>query len=206
MLSTWKVMMSSPILTLTSVTPRQPLLALMVLVLVVSGGMMLLLYPLYVAHRHYDEAIEQLSDRSQRYVRLSRDADMIAADLQRLQSRLAGTMPEYATPSLAASAIQAKLARLVKGLKGEVSSTAMLPVVEEEGFRRITVHVEVVVSIDVLQRVLYALESQKPYLMIRNIDITLQRARRNRSRVQQVQEQRLKVGFDMVGYAPIYPS
>ena len=69
---------------------------------------------------------------------------------------------------------------VVTGSGGSLTSTQVLSTVAEHGLRRITINVRMAVSTGALQRVLYELESNLPYLMTDDIIILSRGAQRRR--------------------------
>lgn len=78
--------------------------------------------------------------------------------------------------------------------------------VDEQGFRRITLRIQMTATIEALFETIYTLETGTPVLFVENLDI---RSRFTRRRINQAGAQEapdaplLTVGFDLSGYMPL---
>jgi Type II secretion system (T2SS), protein M subtype b len=78
--------------------------------------------------------------------------------------------------------------------------------VDEEGFRRISLRIQMTATTEELFKTLYALETGTPVLFVENLDIRSRYTRRrtNQADLQMVQDAPLLiVGFDLSGYMPL---
>src|SRR5437868_4600294 len=66
---------------------RQRLLALGILVLMVALALVVLVVPVLLAHRHYDAAIDDLSDKLMRYRRVAAQAPELRAALEAVKAK-----------------------------------------------------------------------------------------------------------------------
>ena len=99
---------------------------------------------------------------------------------------------------MAAAALQERVKSVVTRSGGKLSSTQVLPADSEQGFKRIVVNVRMAVSIDALQRVLYELENDLPYLLTDNVIVLSRGARKRRQPTTPVNA--LDVRFNLVGF------
>jgi hypothetical protein len=96
---------------------------------------------------------------------------------------------------------------VVEGAGGELRSTQILPAEELEadlGFRRTALRVHFVVTIDGLEETLYELETGQPYLIIDEVTVRQERARRRRSEPQA--QPMLDVSLELFGYVREEPA
>lgn len=68
-------------------TAQQRTLALALLLLVVLAGLALLFGPVVLLHRHYDTAIDDLSDRLERYHRVAAQAPELRRALEVMREK-----------------------------------------------------------------------------------------------------------------------
>jgi len=138
----------------------------MVLVLLVAVG------PLLLLHRHYDGVIADLSDRLERYRRVSAQAPELRRALDVMKEKdgrrffLKNTAPNLAG---------AELSDLVRGAienNGGRITTSQNPSPRDEGrFRQLLVSVQFFATTPALAKVLQALDTQLPYLTVDNLSI-----------------------------------
>jgi len=154
-------------------------LLLLVLAVVVRG----LFVPVWAAYVSNRDAIVQLEENIVGYSRLSTQVDALQSAVAALveTDALARYVLAQESEPLAAAALQERVKSAVTNSGGTLTSTQVLPTELEQGFKRIIVNVRMSVSIDALQRVLYALEKDLPYLLADNI-VILSRSNRKRRR------------------------
>jgi general secretion pathway protein M len=80
---------------------------------------------------------------------------------------------------------------------GVLNSTQILDTTSEEGFRRLAVRVRMSGGSEALYKVFHALETERPFLFVDNVDIN---ARTVRTREGQGETVELMVTFDLFGY------
>jgi hypothetical protein len=109
----------------------------------------------------------------------------LIADKPRLEGRLAalrelrkagaGKMIEGQTPSVAAAALQNTVKGIVTARGGTISSERVEKPEEAGKFKIITVAVDAVLpDIRALSDALYTMETQTPYLVVRELDVAIQ--------------------------------
>lgn len=142
------------------------LLALLSLIALAVAGPVLLL------HQHYDQALENLSDRLTRYSRVAAMRPEIESQLKIAQAKQASRFYlKSSGPSLAAAEIQ-DIAKIVIEQHGaKLTSMQILPHKDENGLRQVTVNIQLSGKFQALHQVIYALENTQPYLFIDNASI-----------------------------------
>lgn len=177
-------------------------LALALLVLVVVLAVLALAVPVMLAHRHYDAAIEQLSDRMERYQRIIAMAPALKVELEQVKARDGRKFYlKNAAPALAAAEIQEIAKTVIEAQSGKLTSIQIIPHKDDGGYRQVAVNLQFSGSIASIQKILYALETRQPYLFVDNLSI---RSRlMNNYRAMPGIEPEYFVQFDLIGYALI---
>jgi len=159
--------------------------ALAVALLLVVGGLLVrgVALPLWDTYARNEREIEQLRDHIFRFERVAASLDRLKRRVAEVEKARAGnrqTLPE-SSPTFAAAALQDRVKSVVTESGGKLTSTQVLPPVQEGAFTRVTIAVRMSVANPVLQRVLYDLESGVPYLFVDKLMVIVRRTRRARS-------------------------
>jgi len=182
--------------------PRAQRRILAVLLLLVAVGVVvrLMVLPIWTAYADNRDAIAQTEDNIARYARLSIQVDALGAIVEELEQ--ADDLDRYVfsqeSEPLAAAALQDRIKSVVTNSGGTLTSTQVLPTVVDQGFKRVVVNVRMAVSVDALQRVLYGLENNLPYLLADDIIILSRGAGKRRRNVKAVDA--LDVRFNLSGF------
>jgi general secretion pathway protein M len=184
-------------------------LAVVLLGIALLGAYRLVIAPLVTAYRDGQSRIEQAKELLQRYEALAEQRSLLADRLAEEQERAASAAGYLTGPSdaLAAAELQDRVKSVVEGSGGELRSTQILPAEELEadlGFRRTTLRVHFVVTIDGLEETLYELETGQPYLIIDEVTVRQERARRRRNEPQA--QPMLDVSLELFGYVREEPA
>lgn len=102
-----------------------------------------------------------------------------------------------ASEALVSADLQNRVKTVVQGSGGVLNSTQILDPTIEEGFRRVAVRVRMSGGSEALYKVLYVLETERPFLFVDNVDIN---ARSMRAAGGQGETIELMVSFDLFGY------
>ncbi len=158
------------------------LVALLVLVLVLASGYLAFERLWLARYQYYSGNLNTLQDQLHRYQRLLGARDQLADTLAavRQDSSADGYYLNQAVPPLAATELQQRVSRAVQASGGSLSSSQILPAVEEQGFTRVAIRVQLTGDADTLQQTLHALESAQPMLFVDNVQV---RSRTIRQRV-----------------------
>jgi general secretion pathway protein M len=184
-------------------------LAVVLLGIALLGAYRLIIAPLVIAYRDGQSRIEQAKELLQRYEALAEQRSLLADRLAEQQERSASAAGYLTGPSdaLAAAELQERVKSVVEGAGGELRSTQILPAEELEadlGFRRTTLRVHFVVTIEGLEETLYDLETGQPYLIIDDVTVRQERARRRRREPQR--QPMLDVSLELFGYVREEPA
>ena len=171
------------------------LLAVSLLVVFAVVGPYLARYPYY---------LDSIAESQHQLERLER----VAAQLPRLRSEVAvlrehydamGHTLEANTAALAAAEMQQLLSEVVSRHGGELQSTRVGRVLEEEGFRRVTVSARMSVTSEVLADVLGDLEYRTPLMFVDNLQVRLE-SRRVRRGMPADETGMVSVEFDLFAF------
>jgi general secretion pathway protein M len=178
--------------------------AVVLLGIAVLAVYQLIFAPLVIAYRDGERSIEQSKELLQRYEALAEQRSLLADRLAEQQERAASAAGYLTGPSdaLAAAQLQDRVKSVVEAAGGELRSTQILPATPLEGdlgFRRTTLRVHFVVTIEGLETTLYDLETGQPYLIIGDVTIRQERVRRRR-RNDPEREPMLDVSLELFGY------
>jgi general secretion pathway protein M len=153
--------------------PRQSrALAVALLAVAVLLGVALLIAPVLLLHRHYDTAIERLQQRIEVYRRVAAQAPELKKALDGLR-----TMDGHrfflrnTAPNLAGAELQDLVRGAIENNGGRITTIQTSQPREDGRFRQIGINVQLFATTPNLQKILYSLETQTPYVMIENITI-----------------------------------
>jgi len=174
--------------------------ALSLLVFVIGALYLLLVSPVLEAYRSTDEASQEVLEQLARYEHISKTNPNRKAELEKLakQQSRSGVYLAGDTDALAAAGLQEDVSAKIKKNGGKVRSMQILPVKTDGDFKRVSVRVQLMATLGSFARILYALESGKPYVFIDNLDVKNRRARKAKKGTQEDPE--LVIRFDLYGY------
>ena len=158
---------------LSRLTPAQSrALALALLVAAVALVLGLLLAPVVLLHRHYDDAIELWTARLETYRRVAAQAPELRLALDAMRAK---DGRRFFLKNTATNLAGAELQELVKGAiesGGGRITTSQSPAPREDGaFRQVVASVQFFATVPNLQRILHAIETREPYLVVENITV-----------------------------------
>jgi hypothetical protein len=189
------------------------LLALGLLLACLFALFKLVAEPLMAEYNANRAAIAQAYRLETRYRTIAAGRPALARRLRRMENGLKISELSFpdASDALTGAKIQSTLKELVSESGGRLNSTQILETVEESGFRRIAIRVQMVSDIAALQAIMYRLETMTPYLYIDNVVLrgnaaSRRRQARRRSRRQGVAQKtqsdgQLNIRFDVLGYS-----
>jgi general secretion pathway protein M len=151
---------------------RDRLLAVGLLVLAVVIALTVVVLPFYLLHRHYDQAIASLQDRLERYRRVAAQAPELKNALEAVRAKNGRRFfLKNTAPNLAGAELDGLVAGIVESNGGRITTRTISPPKEEGGFRQIGINLQLFATTPALQKIVYALESQEPYLIIDNMTV-----------------------------------
>ncbi len=184
---------------------RSRFLALLLLIVSVLTLCALIAVPAWSLNNHYDQLTENMQSQLEIYQRVATHSDQYQAEYQRLL-RQQGQDRRYLqsdTESLATAELQRAVKQVIAGKNGEIISTQVAQTVEEEGFKRVAIRIRMKSTLEDMVAIFHAIESQKPYLFIDDINVrSRQVARRRMPANQELQDalSQLEIDFQLSGY------
>jgi general secretion pathway protein M len=185
---------------------QQRALAALILALLVIVALMLVVVPTLLLHRHYDEAIADLTDRLHRFQRIAAQAPEYRRALDAMRERDARRfLLKNTAANLAGAELQELVRAAVEGNGGRITTSQNQPAKDEGRFRQITVNLQFFATTQNLQKILYALEAQQPYVLIDNLAVRPMNAFRG-FRPTPGMEPENNVQMDVTAYSVIEPD
>ena len=179
---------------------------LLVAVAVVASAV---LVPTLLLHRHYDAAIEESTDRLTRYRRVAAQAPELAKTLDVVRERNGRRFYLRNTaPNLASAELSELVKAAIEGNGGRITTSQNVQPRDDERMKQVGVNVQFFATTSNLQKVLAALETQQPYIVVANITVRPVNAFRG-FKPPPGQEPELIVQLDAVAWAfpePARPS
>ncbi len=180
---------------------QQRALAIALLVLVVALALALVLLPIALLHKHYDDRIGALDERLETYRRVAAQAPEYQRALDAMRAKdTRRFFLKNTAPNLAGAELQELVRAAIEGNGGRITTSQSQAPKDEGRFRQIAVNVQFFATTPTLQKVLYTLESQQPYLVVENMTMRPLNAFRG-FRPAPGQEPEVTVQLDVVGYA-----
>ena len=186
---------------LTILNPSQSRrLAITILTVVVIAPVAIIGSLTWLAHRHYDTAINERLDRVERYNRIAATRAEVSKQLDAMKARdTRRYFLRTGAAALSAAEVQEAVRALVEG-GGARLITMQAPSSKEEGrYRNLTVNVQLTANSVALRRILNAIETNTPYLFIDTLLIRSQVP--GNFKPSPGAEPEMFVQFDMHGYA-----
>jgi general secretion pathway protein M len=184
------------------------LAALLLLAVVAAAGYEFFVAPIVAAYADTNQAIADARERLEHFQRLAATRPALAAQMAALVQRQAphGYYLSGGTDAISAVALQDRLKQVIGVNGGTTRSIQPLPGVDEHGFRRVTVRVQLTATTESLFHIVYALEAGAPVVFVENLDVqsraVLRPADGTRKKAPP-EEPLLTVAFDLYGYLPI---
>lgn len=176
--------------------------ALAIALFVVAAVMVvsLLLLPAVLLHRHYDNAIASLTDRLDTYRRVAAQAPEYRKALDVMREKDARRFfLKNSAANLAGAELQEIVRAAVEGNGGRITISQNQAPKEEGRYRQIGINVQFFATTPNLQKILYALETQQPYLVVENLTLRPLNAFRG-FRPAAGQEPEVNVQLDVAGF------
>jgi hypothetical protein len=141
-------------------------------VLAIVALLALLLVPALLLHKHYDDAIESASDRLTRYRRVAAQAPALSKALDAVRERNGRRFFLKNTASnLASAELSETVKAAIEGNGGRITTSQNVQPRDDERFKQVGANVQFFATTANLQRILAALETQQPYLMVANLTV-----------------------------------
>ena len=149
---------------------RQRMLAAALFVAAIVVVLVAVLGPVIVLHRHYDAAIADTSDRVVRYRRIAAQAPALRTALDAMQQRDGRRFfLRNSATNLAGAELQELVKAAIEGNGGRITTSQNTSPREDGRFREIGVNVQFFAATPALQKILLAIETHQPYLIVENL-------------------------------------
>lgn len=155
---------------MTPVQQRATALALFVAAVV--GLLAVLLGPVLLLHQHYDIAIADTTSRIDVMHRVAAQAPELRRALEAMRERDGRRFYlKNTAPNLAGAELQEVVKAAVENNGGRITTSQNTAVRDDGRFKQIGVNVQFFATTPALQKILAALESQQPYLVVDNLTV-----------------------------------
>ncbi len=148
-------------------------LAVGLLIVAAALTLALLIAPWLMFHRHYDAAIESMADRLERYRRVAAQGPEYRKALDALRAKDGRRFfLKNTAPNLAGAELQDMVKAAIENNAGRLTTISITAPRDEGRFRVIGVNLQLFATTANLQKILYAIETQQPYLVVENMRIS----------------------------------
>jgi general secretion pathway protein M len=184
------------------------LTALLLLVVAIAAVYSFIVEPIVVGYGETDGRIEEVREQLSRYQRLAAVRPALEQRMQQSATHQASQSYYLSggTDALVAAELQDRVNALIEAKGGSLRSIQPMPGIDDQGFRRITLRVQMTATIEALFETLYGLEAGTPMLFVESLDVQSRSVlrRNNDADGTDVPEAPvLTVGFDLSGFMPI---
>jgi general secretion pathway protein M len=131
--------------------------------------------PAWLAHRHYDRALEDIDKRLVRYERLAAARPELERKLEAV--RAMGSRKYFLkanAASLSAAELQERVRQFVEGNGGRTISVQGVPSRDEGRFRQVIVTIQINANAPALRSILAKIESAEPYVTVESLTVRSQ--------------------------------
>ncbi len=156
-----------------SLNPRQSrALAVALLFVAVFLGLVVLLAPFLLMHRHYNQAIDSAQDRLERYRRIAAQGPELQKAVDALREKQGRRFfLKNSASNLAGAELQDLVRAAVDNNGGRITTIQIVAARDDGRFRQIGVNLQLFATTANLQKILYAIETQQPYMMVDNLTV-----------------------------------
>lgn len=156
-------------------------LALSLLLLVIAAVVAAVALPAWMLNEHYDNIMEDHTDRLRRYRQLMALRPAIEEATKAVEAR-AGRQYylKAASPALSAAELQGLVTRIVETNQGKILGSQALPAKDDGKAAepvKISILVQMSASIIPLMKILHALETNQPYLFVDQLTVQANQGR-----------------------------
>ena len=158
---------------IAKLTPRQSrALAVGVGLLAIIAVLSMILVPVLLLHQHYDEAIAESADRLMRFRRVAAQAPELGKALEAVRERNGRRFfLKNTAPNLASAELSELVKAAIEGNGGRITTSQNVQPKDDERMRQVGANVQFFATTANLQKVLAALETQQPYVIVANITV-----------------------------------
>jgi general secretion pathway protein M len=189
------------LMNLRALSPEQSRkLAIGLLFVVVIGAVAAVAVPVWLANRHYDRALADMTDRLERYTRLAATRPEIAKQLEAIRARdVRRYFLRAGGAALSAAEVQEAVRVGIESNGGKLIAI-QVPASKEDGrYRQVSVNVQLTANIEALRKIMHRIENGTPVLFIDNLTVRSQVP--STFKPQPGGEPEMFVQFDLYGYS-----
>jgi general secretion pathway protein M len=182
-------------------TKQQRGLAFVILVVAIALLLAITVMPVWVANASRQAAIDDASERLQRYQQIAaRDSELLPQYEALLQRQKAsGKHLRSDTIALAGAELQRRVTSISSGNGARVMSTQILPTSSEEGFVRVAIKVRMTGTLPAILQSLHDIETDDVYMFLDNVAMNDPRAGRTQFKVE---VRPMNADFELIAYMP----
>ena len=152
--------------------PQSRALAFGILALVVLVVLSIVLVPVLLLHQHYDEAIAEFTDRLTRYRRVAAQAPEITRALELVRERNGRRFfLRNTAPNLASAELSELVKAAIESNGGRITTSQNVQPKDDDRMKQVGANVQFFATTANLQRVLNALETRQPYVIVANVTV-----------------------------------
>ena len=123
-------------------------------------------------HRHYDEAIEEFTDRLARFRRVAAQAPELNKALDAVRERNGRRFfLRNTAPNLASAELSELVKAAIESNGGRITTSQNVQPKDDERMKQVGANVQFFATVGNLQRVLAALETHQPYVVVSNVTV-----------------------------------
>lgn len=154
-------------------TPGQSrALAILLGLALVAALAALVVLPVLLLHAHYDDAIASATDRLVRYKRVAAQAPELTRTLEQVRERNGRRFfLRNAAPNLASAELSEMVKAAIEGNGGRITTSQNVQPKDDDGFKQVGANVQFFATTANLQKILVALETQQPYVVVANLTV-----------------------------------
>src|SRR6266498_2317556 len=151
---------------------KQRALAIALLAVAIVLVLAIVVVPVVLLHMHYEDAIASLTDRLHRFRAVAAQAPQYRQALETMRARDGRRFfLKNTAPNLAGAELQELVRGAVEANGGRITTSQNMAAKDEGRFKQIGVTVQFFATTPNLQKVLYALETQVPYVVVDNLTL-----------------------------------
>jgi general secretion pathway protein M len=182
-------------------TKRRRGLATGILAVAVALLLAITVVPVWVANATRQAAIDDASERLQRYQQIAaRDSELLPQYETLLRRQKAsGKHLRSDTVALAGAELQRRVTSIGSGNGARVMSTQILPTSSEKGFVRVAIKVRMTGTLPAILQSLYDVETDDVYMFLDNVALSDPRAGRTQFKVE---VRPMNADFELIAYMP----
>jgi general secretion pathway protein M len=186
---------------LAAMNPKQSRqLAVGLLVAAIVAVVAAVAVPVWLRHRHYDAALDDATDKLDRYRRIATTRPELARQLEAMRAKESRKFfLRSGAAAMSAAEAQEAMRAIIEANGGRLITMQAAPARDEGRYRQLSVNVQLTANIFALRKILNAIEANTPYLFVDGLMVRTQVP--GNFRPGPGAEPDMFVTFDVSGYA-----